>query len=363
MLTSAHSALDDRIFHREAKTLHEAGFSVCVVGQHPRSEVIQGIQIHALLHPANRMRRLMLGITLLKVALRLNARLYIFHDPELIAIGLVLESMGKKVIYDAHENLPFQIRQKDWIWYPFRWALIPLAVFLEYLAGRFLDGVIAAVPAIQKRFPPSHTELVRNFPTETALSVLSEGDSLSQRRNLVIYTGSLSRVRGITELVEAFRGLEDDELWLVGAFDDFDYEAQTIRSLPKNVIWMGWKSHPEVLKLYRFAKAGTLLLYPTPNHRCALPVKLFEYLAAGLPVISSNIKEYTELVAGCGLQVDPHDVPGIRNAIRKLLENDVCLNEMSVRARARVWSIYRWQPEGDRLISFCRRSMKHGSLS
>jgi glycosyltransferase involved in cell wall biosynthesis len=357
MLTSAHSATDDRIFYREAKTLHEAGQSVCVVGRHLRLEVLEGIHIRPLRGAASRPQRLLLGLTILRIAITLNGRLYIIHDPELIGIALILRLLGKKVVYDAHENLPAQIQQKEWIPKPIRGVVAPAMASVEWAASQVLSGVIAAVPAIAARFPARKTILARNFPTRSALETLAEGPAITQRANLVIYTGGLSRVRGIRELVEAFRQLEGAELWLVGDFDDPTFRQELLARLPNNVQWLGWKTHPEVLKLYRMAKLGAVLLHPTPNHRCALPVKLFEYLGAGLPIIASDFPEYKDLVEGCGMQVDPTNVDEIRNGIKLLLTNDLALTEMSTRARHRVVASCNWQNDGARLVDFCTRLM------
>jgi len=358
MLTSAHAATDDRIFYREAKTLIDAGYSVCVVGRHPQSEVVDGIAIRALPSTECRLQRMLLGTTVLKVAKQLRARLYIVHDPELIAVALILRTLGKEVLYDAHENLPAQILQKDWLPRVLRWALVPIAACIEYVAAWLLSGVIAAVPAIQKRFPSSRTELVRNFPTKIALATLQGGLPVTERANVVIYTGGLSRVRGIHQLVDAFRGLDNAELWLVGNFDDDEFQRQILSSLPSNVLWLGWRPHPEVLKLYSLAKLGAILLHPTRNHRCALPVKLFEYMGAGLPLIASDFPEYTDLVQGCGVQVNPFNVEEVRNTVCTLLADNDWLREMSAQARQRVLTSFSWEPEGQRLVRFCESRME-----
>jgi glycosyltransferase involved in cell wall biosynthesis len=357
MLTSAHSAMDDRIFYREAKSLSEAGYSACIIGKHPQSEVVDGIQIRALKAAPTRLQRLRLGVSILSIALALDGRLFIIHDPELIGIALIMRACGRRVIYDAHENLPAQILQKDWIAKPMRWALVPFVALMEWVASQVLTGIIAAVPAIQARFPSRKTVLVRNFPTRSALRLLAEGPPLSERPNVVIYTGGLSRIRGIGELVEAFRGLDGAELWLVGEFDDLTFRDEVIPNLPPNVKWLGWRPHPEVLKLYREAKLGAVLLHPTPNHRGALPVKLFEYLGAGLPVIVSNFPEYEVLVRGCGVQVDPMNVAEIRKGIAALLSDESALGQMSAEARNRVMSDFRWEEEGRRLVEFCSKLM------
>ncbi len=357
MLTSAHQATDDRIFYREARCLSQAGYSVCVVGRHPRSEVVDGVAIRALPDCVNRLHRFLLARTVFSMAIKLKARLYIVHDPELLGIALLLRGLGKKVVYDAHENLPALMLQKDWLPKIMRWLLVPVVIVVEWLAGRALSGVIAAVPAIHRRFPKAKTVLVRNFPTANALTILQEGVPLRQRANVVIYAGGLSPLRGISDLVESFRGLESAELWLVGNFDTEAFRQKILSSLPENVVWLGWRSHPEVLRLYRLAKLGAVLLHPTRNHRCALPVKLFEYMGAGLPVIASNFPEYTELVAGCGVQVDPLNVKEIRRAIRLLLADNDGLEKMSSFARERVRTSFSWEQEGRRFRQFCETRM------
>ena len=250
MLSSAHSATDDRIFYRESKTLVEAGRSVCVVACHPQSEVLEGVHIRALPVSPTRLERLLLGTTILRIALQLHPRLYIIHDPDLLAIGLLLRLLGKKVVYDAHENVPLQLLQKEWIARPVRRALKPLIAVVEWVATELLSGVIAAVPEIQARFSPSRTVLVRNFPTAGALALLAQGPPLPSRANVVIYTGGLSRIRGIRELVEAFRELPEAELWLVGQFDDPMFQEELVSSLPLNVVWVGWRPHPCISSSY-----------------------------------------------------------------------------------------------------------------
>jgi len=357
MLTSAHSAMDDRIFYREAKTLSEAGYSVCIIGKHPRSEIVDEIQIRPLKTAPTRLRRLWLGVSILRAALALYGRLFIIHDPELIGIALIMRACGRRVVYDVHENLPAQVRQKQWIAKPLRWAFVPAVALIEWFAARVLTGIIAAVPAIQVRFPSRKTVLVRNFPTRSALALLADGPPLSERPNVVIYTGGLSRIRGISELVEAFRELDCAELSLVGEFDDPGFRDEIVLKLPPNVQWLGWKTHPEVLKLYREAKLGAVLLHSTPNHRCALPVKLFEYLGAGLPVIVSNFPEYECLVRGCGVQVNPTSVTEIRKAIAALLSDESALRQMSAEARKRTMTEFNWEGEGKRLVGFCSKLM------
>jgi glycosyltransferase involved in cell wall biosynthesis len=356
MLTTAHSAVDPRIFHREARTLVQAGMSVCVIGKHFKSEYLEGIWIEALPTAPNRLRRFFMGWMLLKRAWQFRGKLYIFHDPELFGVGLILRLLGRKVLYDCHENVPMQVLQKAWIPQPLRWILAPLVGYIEWLGSRLLSGVLVVNDTLGKRFPERRTLVVRNLLPANVLSTIGRGPPVSERNNVVIYTGGLSRIRGIAELVEAFKGLEGNaELWLVGHFADTDraFEKQILSSLPRNVRWFGWKEYSEVLELYQSAKIGAVLLYPTPNHRNAMPVKLWEYLGAGLPVIASDMPEYTELVQGCGIQVNPRDVAQIRVAIQRLLSNKSALQSMSKAGRERTMNFFCWENDGRKLVAFC----------
>lgn len=356
MITTVHPALDVRIFHREAKTLAEAGLAVCIVGQHETAESVDGVWIEPLPKYCNRWNRLMLGWTAFQLGIRLGAKLFIFHDPELFWVAVLLVWSGRKVVYDCHENLPAQLLQKDWIPGPIRRALVPLVWGGEWLLSRLVSGVIVARDAVQPRFPSARTVLVRNFPTAGALQSLSGGSPLELRRNIVIYAGVLSEIRGIRELVRAFDGpeLAKAELFLVGEFDDEKLKDEILRSMAPNVRWLGRKSYGEVLQLYRSAKIGTLLLYPTPSHRHSLPVKLFEYLGAGLPVIASNLPEFADVIGECGALVNPLDVTQIRNTLKSILDLEPDkLAALSIVARNRVLTSFTWEPEGRRLLSFC----------
>jgi len=356
MLTTVHRATDGRIFHREAKTLMRAGLSVCVVGPHARSECLDGVSISALPKHQNRVRRFILGWTVLRRAFELSGKLYIFHDPELFCVAFVLVMAGKKVVFDCHENLPMQILQKPWLPRPLGRILAPLVSFGLWLGTRVVAGAITASEAMRRLFPAKSTIMIRNFPAEEAMAVSQRGVPLHLRRNIVIYAGGMFRVRGICELVDAFRGLQDiAELWLVGEFEEADFQRQILGSLPANVVWLGSKEFSEVLRLYQVSKVGAVVLYPTQSHRHAMPTKMFEYLGSGLPVIASDFPEWKDLLEGCGVQVNPHDIRQIQDAVRHLFGSDSRIAAMSEVGRERVAKHFSWRNEGQRLVEYCSR--------
>ena len=105
ILTSVHPPFDNRIFHKEAKSLTKAGYDVTLIAQHDKDEVVDGIRIVPLPKPKNRIERMTKTVWMVfRLALKENADVYHFHDPELIIIGLMLRARGKKVIYDIQDT-------------------------------------------------------------------------------------------------------------------------------------------------------------------------------------------------------------------------------------------------------------------
>ena len=114
ILTSVHSVSDTRIFHKQAKTLLQAGYDVTLIVQHDREEMVAGVKILPLEKPSNRLSR-MLGTSwqVWRKAVKQKADIYHFHDPELIPVGLLLKSQGKKVIYDVQGEKRCQVSTID----------------------------------------------------------------------------------------------------------------------------------------------------------------------------------------------------------------------------------------------------------
>ena len=126
ILSSVHTALDNRIFYREALSLRRAGYEVTLIAPHERTQVKEGVEIIAL-PKVPRWRRPMLWWTLLRRALAARADVFHFHDPELLLVAPWLRLLtGKPTIYDVHESFADFIRIKRYMpaWFrrPVAWA-------------------------------------------------------------------------------------------------------------------------------------------------------------------------------------------------------------------------------------------------
>ena len=359
-LTSVHMPQDSRIFHKECRSLVNAGYDVTLVVKSKHDEVLNGIKIVKIREENSRIKRMFYTTWLVyQKAIIVNADIYHFHDPELILIGILLRFRGKKVIYDIHEDLPRQILNKPWItsWlrYPFSW----LASLAEWISSRiFFTSIVAATPKIAARFPREKTITVQNFPILQEL-VFDNQTSYSERPDHIVYIGGISKIRGAVENISAFEYVKhkDCHLILAGEFENrqLEEECRKLNGWLK-VDYKGWLNRDQIKSMLDNARIGLVLLHPTINYIDSYPIKLFEYMSAGIPVIASNFPLWRKIIenAECGLLVDPFMPEDIAAAIEYLLENPEKAQYMGENGRKAVINQYNWSNEEKKLVSLYR---------
>lgn len=351
-LTSAHSNFDIRIFHKECKTLVNAGYAVALVVQNEKDEVIDGVQIMGIKTPKNRKER-MLKTTkqVYKRALESNANIYHFHDPELIPIALKLKRKGKIVIYDVHEDVPRQILSKQWIPAPLRKIAGWVVEKTENYAAKRFDYIITATPYIRDRFLKinKHTVDVNNYPLLSELHIPEV--NWDNKEQVVCYVGGIGQIRGINEMVESI-GMTDYHLLLAGKFASSAERDIVINKTGwERVIELGHVNRSGVKEVLAKSMAGLVVLHPIINYIDALPVKMFEYMAAGIPAIASNFPLWREIVEGnnCGICVDPLNVNEIADAMNWIFNNPYEAMKMGENGRRAVENKYNWEQEAIKL--------------
>jgi glycosyltransferase involved in cell wall biosynthesis len=126
-----------------------------------------------------------------------------------------------------------------------------------------------------------------------------------------------------------------------------------------SVLFEGWASREKVDEILSEVCAGMVVLLPLAHVKLALPIKLFEYMAAELPVISSDFPLWRAIIegAGCGVLVDPLDATSIAAGMVWILDHPKEAAEMGRRGRAAVEREYNWDPEASRLTDFYRNKL------
>ena len=347
-ITTVHPRYDVRIFHKECKSLAQNYEVHLIVADDKADETAGGVHIHSVGKPANRRER-MLEFTKLayKKALDIDAAVYHFHDPELLSVGKKLAAKGKKVIYDSHEDLPRQILTKPWIPKFLRGVASKLVECVENRRVKKMSAVVAATPHIQERFQKVTDAQVVSVCNYPIISEITYNDNWKKKEKAVCYVGGLFRERGIFEMVRA-AGAANVRLKLAGAFSPAALKPQVESEQAwNNTDYYGFIGREEINRLLGESMAGLLLLHPMPSYMDSLPIKLFEYMSAGIPIICSDFPLWKSIVCEtkCGVCVNPSDIKMISEEIRNITDSPEKAREMGENGRKAVLEKYNWQTQ------------------
>jgi len=355
ILTTVHPLFDSRIFHREAKTLVRAEYKVSLIAQHDKEEIVDGVKIVPLSKPNNRFERMTKVVwKLFRLALKEEADIYHFHDPEIIPVGLLLKLLTRaKIIYDIHEDIPAQILTKEWIPSYMRTFVGGLFNHMQKICSLFFDAIIVAGNDIAKHFPfCEKINVVRNFPSLEIVKNLNLSKEKEKREQIIlIYIGVIAKDRGIQQMVEAIHLIKSNiKLMLVGSFCDSVFCEYIKEIAGGKVEFVGQVPHERVFKYLSVADIGLILFHDTPNNITAIKGrnrKIFEYMTMGLPIVASNLEGWREAIEdeGYGVVVNPLDPRDIANGIKKLIDNPQLRIEMGQKGINSCLNEFNWEKE------------------
>lgn len=369
LLSTVHHAFDTRVYHREAGSLVSAGYEVRLIVQYDRNEAtVNGVHIIGLSAAKHRGDRIRRGWQAFRLALHQRADIYHFHDPELIPWGILLRLFSAKpVVYDVHEHYPDSIAVKQWLPRFLRQALARIFDCGEQTAAKFFDALIVADETIAKRFQRRHPRVVviYNYPGRHAFSDEKDGTAslTRQHETQLVYVGAISQSRGIWLMLDVTRLLVTDYgldvgLWIAGRFGyaheerEFEKRLEADDELKARVKWVGLLPYEEVPRLLSRADIGLVPLQPIPKFQKNIPTKQFEYMAAGLPIVASDlapIRRYIE-AAQAGKLAIADDARSHAAKAAYLIQHPTEAEQMGRNGQHAFETQYNWDSEAKKLI-------------
>ena len=343
-LTSVHGQEDVRIFHKECTSLAKAGYDVYLISVGKTYDK-NGVHIIGIGKPkSTRFGRILKSSKdVYQAAVKLDADIYHFHDPELLHCGLKLKKSGKKVIFDSHEDVPSQIMYKTWIPRFLRKFISVIYRMYETHVVQQLDAVVAATPHIAELFKGRCNRIVviNNYPKLDDIKFHDK--HFSERESIICYAGTINDVRGEKVMIDAMR---DMDATLVIAGDHQVMEIEGVR-------YVGQLNRKDINKLYGQAIVGLCILKPVENYYYSQPIKIYEYMASGLPYICSDFPSWREVAeeSEAGICININDIENIRDVIRMLLTNREKAQSMGRKGREYVINKCNWCNEEKSLLS------------
>ena len=360
-MTSVHRRDDTRILSREARSLAKVYDVTLLVADGLPSETVDGVFIRSVVDrkPRSRPERMIqTAEAMFREALREDAAVYHFHDPELLRIGVKLKRRGKTVIYDVHESISDTITDRDYLPMPLLRVLARAAGREDRRGAKKMDAIVTVTPFLASRYSGygCRTVMVCNFPS---LEDFPPPEGRARERSMCCSGARVDYSRGIVEMIECAQRT-DLPLHIFGVMHEAMYRELDARDKKHLARIHGFVSPEEVRRQMYSSLIGMVVEHATGNAVNAYCVKLFEYMAAGMAVVSSDIPLWRETVeeTGCGLCVDPKDIDAVSDAVRFLADHPEKAREMGENGRRWAEKKYNWTREEAKLLSLYRELIK-----
>ena len=363
-LSVVHRPGDIRIFERECRTLAEAGYDVTFLvpgappaqpGQNPRQLAL----------PVRGRSTRWTSVREIVAALRrLRPHVLHVHDPELLTIVPFARLGVPRVVYDMHEYVPQAVATKAYIPARARPAAASATAVAQRALAATCHGVVSAAPgqlaALGSR-PRLRLAMV-NYPRYANFAAATpRPEIVADERLKLVHVGALGRHRGLFLMLDVMTALGPDapvSLYLAGKYADPADEAlvreRVTGELQGRVHLLGQVPPAEVPDYLSAADVCWSPFVGGPQYSLPnVPTKVYEGMAAGLPVLVSDIADHAVPVKRerCGVAVPP-TVEGHVEGVRRLLGDPAGREAIGARGRAAVRERCSWEAiEGD-LLAF-----------
>lgn len=327
MVTTSHYWGDTRIFHLEAKSLRDLGAEVTILAfdSYKAWHTEEGVNIQTLTGGRNRILRLLsnpVRAFLYCFAHRKEYDVIHFHDPEFLPWGALLSS-SKPTIYDMHEFAPDAILTRGWIPPSMRKTVALFVNQVERLCIGRLENVVVINEFGTERAERLGAKRTAVFMGVPRRELAEESGMMQSERSGVLYLGGLSETRGAETIIKAAPELRAMGLSIKVAGVLHDESAKQVQRTD-GIDYIGvLKDRNEVARVLRSSAIGWIPLKHTPAHDKGWALKLGEYMAAGLPVVVSDLPYCASVVKkyNCGIVVAADNVEAHIGAIRQLMKD------------------------------------------
>lgn len=352
-VTSVHRWNDVRIFNKESISHARAGYEVSIIAYSAPVGYVAGVNIiSAGKIPKNRILRIAFSwLKFYFLTIKYDFQIFHIHDPELLLLGFLLKKKGRKVIFDIHENIVDQIMLKSYIPYPLRKFVAWMYSLFERVLLPSYDFLIAAVPQISQMYKRKNYRVidVQNLPRVEEFTSITH--NWSDKGKTLCYVGHLNNSRGAELMFKLLDKLQGWTLYLAGPIS----EKNLLNKIHNynSILYLGILNRTELASLFSKSIAGLILFERHKKYEYSMPIKMFEYMAAALPVIATYFPYWEKFIAEpqAGFLIDVDNVEEIAKIIEHLWQNKAEAEKIGLNGRKSVISKFNWSQEEKKLLN------------
>lgn len=356
VVSPIHRADDIRIFNKEIKFYIYAGFEVKLFArpvQHHQD--LSMLEFHPLPIFKNRLFRFLYLIVLSFRLLFIREHIFHFHNPDCIPLALLMKCLGRKVIYETHENFYFRIKMRKWIPKYLRNVIASTINVAEHLVCKVVDIMIVTQDRQLAEFGFSNVLCLPNAPifveTKNERSSIREGKDTLR----LVYLGYIDANRRLSRIIDQLPELNDIlevRLELIGFGDEADLQELKSSAGWKYVKFYGKLSQTQAFEIVGSSDIGIVLLPDIGDYKYTTPNKLFEYSMLGIPFIASDFTYWRDIYhnVDAGIFIDSSNLEKFSGAVWYLYSNPEARRRMGANGYEFIQTRYNWQLFSDQLI-------------
>lgn len=288
---------------------------------------------------------------------RLTADVFVAHDLPMLPAGYhAAKRCGAKLVYDSHE---LYSEQEFSGWIKRRWQEIEAKYIPACDRVITINSSIAA--ELEKRYGVANVEVISN--AEHALGgpanqkLFHKIFNLPDESKILLYQGGLSANRHLEILVEGMRDVRNANIHLVilgdGQLRKKLKKIVAKHDIIKRVHFHDAVSQKELLRYTSSADGGIIPYQATclNNYLCT-PNKLFEFIAAGLPVLAADMPEMRKIIRGSdiGLLGDMQTPQSLARLVDEFFRDTIRLDAWRDRVKETRKTIC-WQEEEKKVVA------------
>ena len=300
-----------------------------------------------------------------------KAKLLLVRDLPLAPSAIYVAKRFKlPIILDMAENYP-QLMRDLWSGPNFRWSdtLVRNPKIVEWVERwviQHVDHIWTVVEEssdriIQLGVPPERISVVTNTPTLERVASFQGSGVIAGEKPVAVYMGVMEFHRGIETLLLAVAELKqsghDWQLLMIGEGRDYEYLQQRAHELgiADRIEWTGWMKNAEVLERLPQCAAGMIPHHVTPAWNSTIPNKLFDYMAAGVPVVASDMKPVERVLreTGAGLCFRDRDASHLAEILRGMIPE--AREQYAARGKHAIETRLHWEQEASTIAQTVAR--------